>query len=213
MWEGFVELIRVTIFGAAHVCGESLGGGILLVSLLVRLALLPTMLRLARRAREQHAKLAAIGPQLERLRKRFAKDPAELWRATRALHQRHGIPLMDPRGLLVSIAQIPLLTGLFSAVRSGLGEGAKFLWIGNLARPDAPTLLVVAALTAAAGLLMPKAAAGQPDLGATLAIVSGIGVLIFLSATSSAVALSIGAGSAVTAMQNAILRREATRAR
>ena len=72
MWGSFVELLRAAIFGAAHVCGGSLGSGVLLVSAVVRLALLPLTLRLARRAREQQAKLATLKPQLDALQRRYA---------------------------------------------------------------------------------------------------------------------------------------------
>ena len=72
MWAAFVEVIRAAIFSAAHVCGGSLGGGILLVSAVVRIALLPLTLKLARRAREQQAKLAALKPELDAIRRRHA---------------------------------------------------------------------------------------------------------------------------------------------
>ena len=41
MWSAFVDLIRMTIFTAAHVCGGSLGAGIVAVSVVMRLALMP----------------------------------------------------------------------------------------------------------------------------------------------------------------------------
>ena len=42
------------------------------------------------------------------------------------------------------------LAGVYSAVRSGIATGVRFLWIPNLARPDALLALTVAALTGAA---------------------------------------------------------------
>ena len=51
-WSSFVDLLRVVLFALAHVCGGSLGGGIVMLSLIVRLALLPLTLRVAMRARE-----------------------------------------------------------------------------------------------------------------------------------------------------------------
>ena len=120
MWAGFVELLRAAIFAAAHVCGGSLGGGILLVSVGVRLALLPLTLRLARRARDQQAKLATLLPEMEALQRRHANDPRRLMRETRALHAKHGIRLLTPSGLVGMAIQLPLFGGLFAAVRTGL---------------------------------------------------------------------------------------------
>lgn len=66
------------IFAVAHVCGGSLGAGIVVSSAIVRLALLPLTLHLARQARAQQMRLAALEPTLELLKRRHAKDPARL---------------------------------------------------------------------------------------------------------------------------------------
>ena len=47
LWSLFLELLRVVLFAFAHVCGGSLGGGIVILSLVIRLALLPLTLRMA----------------------------------------------------------------------------------------------------------------------------------------------------------------------
>src|SRR5579862_2053795 len=120
MWEIFVDLIRAGIFAAAHLCGGSLGAGILLVSFLVRLGLLPLTLRMARRAREQQRKIAAIAGELASIQERHSKDPVRLVHETRSLHQQHGIRLVDPSMLVSMLVQAPVLAGLFGAVRAGL---------------------------------------------------------------------------------------------
>ena len=137
MWAALVDLIRVAIFAAAHVCGGSLGAAIVAVSVVVRVALLPLTLRLARQAREQQARLAALKPKMDALQRRHAGDPARLAREVRALHAANGIRLFTPRGLVGFLVQAPLLGGLFAAVRGGLGARTRFLWIADLSRPDA----------------------------------------------------------------------------
>src|SRR5690348_6072684 len=116
MWAAFVELLRAAIFSAAHVCGGSLGGGIVLVSTVVRLALLPLTLKLARRGREQQAKLAALKPELDALQRRYASDARRLMQETRALHERNGIKVFTPSTFVGFAIQSPLLGGLFAAV-------------------------------------------------------------------------------------------------
>jgi len=208
MWAGFVELLRAAIFGAAHVCGGSLGGGILLVSALLRLALLPLTLRLARRAREQQAKLAALQPEIEALRRRYTNDPQRLFRETRALQAKHGIKLVTPSAFVGLAVQFPVLGGLFAAVRSGLGAKVRFLWVADLARPDSALLLGIAALTAW-GVSSAPGTPGQPVSQTPLVIFSVLGTLAFLWSASSAVALSVGAGSLVSVLQNWLLSRDA----
>jgi YidC/Oxa1 family membrane protein insertase len=210
MWDSFVELLRATIFSVAHIAGGSLGGGIFLVSAGVRLALLPLTLRMARRTRDQQARLAALRPALEAIQRRYANDPAQLWRESQALHAKHGIKLVSPLGLVSAAVQIPLLSGLFAAVRGGLGAKVRFLWIADLARRDGLLLLGVAALSAW-GLRSTPAAPNQAGMPAALGLALVAGTVAFLWTASSAVALSMGANSAVSALQNWLIARDARR--
>lgn len=51
-WLAVVELVRGIVFASAHFLGGSIGGGILALSLLARIALIPWTLPAARRAKE-----------------------------------------------------------------------------------------------------------------------------------------------------------------
>ena len=210
MWDTFVELLRAGIVGAAHLCGGSLGAGIVFVSAGIRLALLPLTLRLARQARDQQARIAKIRPELEALQRRLAKDPRTLMGETRALYDANGIKPFSPGGLIGLAVQLPILTGLFAAVRTGLGSRVRFLWIADLARPEGLLALGVTALTAWSVSTTPTqgAPAGIPTVMMAISVV-GTGVLLLT--TSSAVALSVGAGSFVSVLQNWILAREQRR--
>lgn len=210
MWAAFVEVLRAAIFSAAHVCGGSLGGGILLVSAVVRIALLPLTLKLARRAREQQAKLAALKPELDALQRRYANDPRRMMREIRALQAQNGIKMFTPAMVLSFAIQSPLLGGLFAAVRNGLGSKVRFLWIADLARPDATVLLGVAALTAwgVSGSATPPGQAAHQN---AMMVVAVGATMFFLWSASSAVALSWGAGSVLSVLQNWILNRENAR--
>lgn len=210
MWSSFVELLRAAIFGAAHVCGGSLGSGIVLVSAGVRLALLPLTLRIARRGREQQVRLAAIQPELLALQKRFANDPARLMREIRALHAKHDIKLFTPGGLAGFAVQAPLLSGMFAAVRNGLGSKVRFLWVADLARPDRVLVLAVAALTALGVTTMPVVP-GQPGGRTAVVLASVVATVAFLWSVSSAMAVSVGAGSLVSLLQNWMLARDVKR--
>ena len=208
MWANFVELLRATIFGAAHVCGGSLGAGIMLVSAAIRLALLPLTLRLARRAREQQIRLAALQPEIDALKRQYASDTAGLMREMRALHAKHDIRLMTPSGFVGLAIQAPIFSGLFSAVRNGLGARVRFLWVGDLARPDSALVLGVAALTAW-GMSRTPATPGQSGNQMGLMVAAVVMTIAFLWSASAAVTLSAGAGSLVSVLQNWLLSRDA----
>ena len=208
MWASFVELIRISIFATAHVCGGSLGAGIVCVSVLLRLALLPLTLRLARQAQAQQLRLAAIKPQMDALQRRHAGDPARLMRETRALHAANGVRLLSAEGAVGLLLQMPLLGGLFAAVRGGLGARVPFMWIGNLARPDA-LLMSVVALLGGALLAMPRPQGAPAGPSAVVLFALGVGgTLFFLWSASSAVALSVGAGTLVSGLQGWLLARD-----
>lgn len=117
---------------------------------------------------------------------------------------------MDSVGLRV---QAPLLSGLFAAVRGGLGARVPFLWIGDLARPDG-WLVSLVALLAGAVFTIPRQ---QPSPGApnatALVLLGVVATLVFIWSTSSAVALSVGAGSLVSGVQGLLLSRDRAGAR
>ncbi len=211
MWESLVELVRAAIVTVAHACGGSLGAAVLVVSFGLRIALLPLTLRIARQARQRQALLAELKPRLERLRARHANDPAALLRETQALYRANGLRLFSADGIAALAIQAPLFAALFGATRRGLGAKVRFLWVAELARPDALLAWGVSVLTA---IVMANAmsASGSSTLPANavavLALVVGAGTLVFLWSASSAVALSMGAGSLATLVQSWVLARE-----
>jgi membrane protein insertase Oxa1/YidC/SpoIIIJ len=207
MWNAFVDILRALIFSAAHMCGGSLGGGVVLVSAGARIALLPLTLRMARQARDQQRRLADLKPALDALQKRFANDPVRLYSETKALHAKNGIRMLTPTGFLSFGVQLPLLSGLFAAVRRGLGSRVAFLWIGDLARPDMLLLGGAAALTGISIATAP-AIPGAPPTPGFVWILGMIATAFFLRSSPSTVMLSMGTGSLVTMLQNWLLARE-----
>jgi YidC/Oxa1 family membrane protein insertase len=205
MWNAAIEALRALIFGLGHLTG-SLGAAILLTSLALRLVLLPLSLRLARRARDQATKLAALRPELERLRQTHAKDPVRLHEATLALFRAHDYQPVDGRALLGNLVQLPVLSAMFAALRTGVGSGTAFAWIANLARPDTLLILLVTALYGVAATLGAPAGTTKGALVASLVVTSTVTVA-FLAHTSSAMGLSMAASGLVNLAQSWWLRR------
>lgn len=209
MWTAFVDLIRATIFAGSHLLNGSLGASVILVTAMLRLALVPLTLRAARHARAQQARLAAIKPQLDRLQKRYADDPAQLMAKTSALYRKNDVEMLPATSMVSGAIQLPLLGGLFAAVRNGLGVKVRFLWIADISRADAVLVTLVAGLAGVSSWTSP-APAGAPTGSRVLALAVMGGTLMFLWSASSAVALSVGAGSAVSLFQSWLLRRDAS---
>ena len=204
---GLADLFRAAIFAAAHVFAGSLGAGIVAVSLGVRLALLPLTIRLARRALAQQAILARLQPELQRLQARYGNDPAARWQRTQALYRREGLRLFDPVAVLGGLVQLPVLAGVYAAVRQGLGAASSFLWISNLLRSDVWLALAVALLSALVAYVGRAGRAGQASGSTTAVWLSAGFVLLAAWRASAALVLSWGAGSLGTLVQGFLLRR------
>jgi YidC/Oxa1 family membrane protein insertase len=205
-----VDPIRAAMFAVAHLLGGSIGAGVITVSFLLRVALLPLTLRLARRANAQQRILQSIKPQLALLGKRHAKDPEALWRETRALHRRVGFKSFDSPALLGNLARLPVLGGIYGALRQ-LGSARSFVWIPDLARPNVPLALLVASMSGAAAYLGSQAATESGRPAAVAALLAGAIGLAFFWHLSSALVLSWGASSVVDLAQSALLVRERRR--
>jgi YidC/Oxa1 family membrane protein insertase len=209
MWNAFVEVIRATMFAGSHLFNGSLGASIFFVSAVVRLALLPLTLRAARAAQAQQARLTRLKPQLDKLQARYKSDPARLATATQEFYRKNDIRMMPQGSLASSLIQFPLLGGLFAAVRGGLGAKVRFLWIADLSRGDILLTSIVVSLAGISSTITPANQPAGPSRAMAFMVMAL--TLSFLWSASSAVALSFGAGSAVAALQNWLLRREASR--
>jgi YidC/Oxa1 family membrane protein insertase len=200
-WSLVVDAVRALVFAVAHLFGNSVGSGILAVSVLVRLALLPLTLRAARRAMDHQARIAALKPELDRLRRKFGDDRSGLAEATIRLYRDRGIGMM-PQGTLVStLVQLPVGAALYQAFARGLGPKLSFLWVGDLARPDAMLAGVAASLAGlAAGLSMTSSHRSAVAFSATI-------TLIIAWRLSASVALYWIASSGVGTVQALVLRR------
>jgi YidC/Oxa1 family membrane protein insertase len=207
-WSEMLDLLRALIFSVAHVCNGSIGVAVIVVSLLIRLALLPLTLRLARRAAAHRRSLQELQPEVERLQRRYAKDPSAMWRETAALYRRRGVKQVDMGGMLGGLAQAPVFIALYSVLRRGLGSGIRFLWIADSAMPNAILTVIVAGLTTASIAIGPTAGHRTAQL-LMLGLMAAM-TLWFLSSTSALFALSTGAGSLVGALQGFLLRRESS---
>jgi len=145
-WLVVVDAVRFALFAAAHLLGGSMGAGILAFSLAVRIALLPITIPAARRMREQNAKLRRLKPELEKLATRHKADPRLLLEARSTLLREHGVKTTPD--LKTVATQWPIGLAMFTAVRSGVAQNTRFLWIRDLTRPDVGIAVIAAAIAA-----------------------------------------------------------------
>lgn len=152
MWDTLVDSCRILIFTYAQVCGGNLGAGILLASLTLRAVLLPLSLRMAGESRKHQEAMQKLQPELERIQEKYRSQPELRAEKMQALLKEHGVSLLS-KSLLVNFAQVPLFIAFYNAVQKVAALGGRFLWIGNLARPDTLLTILVTSLTCGAVFL------------------------------------------------------------
>lgn len=210
LWTELVQLLQAAIFAFAQGFGGNVGAGIVCVSLLVRLSLLPLTLYLARRSLAHRQLVEQLRPRVDRLRNRYRRRPERLAGEIRKLFARHGARPVDGAGLLGGLVQAPIFLALFSAVRRSVTRGGRFLWIADVARPDLWLAGLVTALTCAATVLQPQ----LPQQGRWLAVALPVFLtLMLLSRLAAGVGLYWGTTTAIGVLQAALLRRRATATR
>ncbi|MDT0635032.1 YidC/Oxa1 family membrane protein insertase [Spectribacter hydrogenooxidans] len=112
------------------------GVAIVLLALCVKLLMLPLTLLAARWQRQVNMVQAAMRPALDRI-KRDMKGERQA-EAVIALHREHGVtPWYPVKSLFGVLIQLPVFIGVFDMLLYHPGlEGAAFLWVEDLARPD-----------------------------------------------------------------------------
>lgn len=206
VWAGFVELLQAGLFYVTQVSGGSLAVGIIMFSLAVRLALYPLTYRLARQSYAHSRRLAAVRPELDRLRERYANDAARLARETVAAYRRRGLSLVDKKTLLGGLVQLPVVVGMYSVIRRALdlGNAGRFLWIANIARPDVLLAASVSLLTLTVVMLSPQLA---QQGNRWLVLIPAVMTFLVMLKVSAGLGLYWAASSAVGGIQAVMVRR------
>ena len=206
IWALWLEAIRTVITASADL-GLGLGLAIVVVTLLLRTLLLPLAWPVAYRACIRQRKMRALQPELQALREKLGDNPDAYLKAMKELYEKHGLALVDLKGVLGALVQFPVFLGMFQALRDA-GAGARFLWVPNLLRPDV-LLAVIAGLTTA---LMMFVNPDMPEqLRILLIVLPSIIAIVAALQFSSALAIYWAASNTFSALQtvalHAVVRR------
>jgi YidC/Oxa1 family membrane protein insertase len=145
----FLDIATRPLLGAS-----SAWVAIALLTVLVRLAMLPLTIAQLRAARTQNA----LRPEIAALRKRYAKRPERLQAAILGLYRERGVGVLAGSGclpLLLQLVQLPVIWVVYRVVRASAFTGALFgvpLATSLLAAPPVLLLAMVGVLAVAAAL-------------------------------------------------------------
>lgn len=115
-----------------HNLTTSWGLAVICLTIVVRSAMFPISIKQARSA----AKMQAIQPELAALKEKYGNDKEKMARAQMELFRKHN---HNPfTGCLPLFLQLPIFMGLYQSLNHAVDlRLAGFLWIDNLAAPDA----------------------------------------------------------------------------
>ncbi len=111
------------------------GLAVILMTLVVRGAMIPISVKNQLSMRKYGRKVAKLKPKVKALQERYASNPKKLREEQMKLYREHGVGF--PTGCLMMLIQIPIFFALFSSLRVEYSiRGAEFLWISDLSGPD-----------------------------------------------------------------------------
>jgi YidC/Oxa1 family membrane protein insertase len=122
----------LTLLKAFYSLFRNWGLAIICLTIVVRSALFPLSIKQARGA----AKMQAIQPEIAALKEKYGNDKEKMARAQMELFRKHNYN--PAAGCLPVFLQLPVFMGLYQALNHAVDlRLAGFLWIDNLAAPDA----------------------------------------------------------------------------
>ncbi|MDD5504752.1 MAG: membrane protein insertase YidC [Candidatus Omnitrophica bacterium] len=132
---GFFNVIGKILFDGLKILyhiTHNYGIAIILLSLLISIIMFP----LSRKSLQSMKEMQKIQPETEAIRKQFSDNPQKMNKEIMELYKRHKINPLG--GCLPMLLQIPIFFSLYQVLlRSVELKGAGFLWIKDLAEPDA----------------------------------------------------------------------------
>lgn len=147
----FVYTFSVIIKGVATFFGGNYGLSIVLVTLTVRLILMPLMLKQSKSGFKMRDKMASMKPELDALQasyknKKDSTSQKNMQQEMMELYKKHQFNPIASVGCLPMIIQFPILIGFYYAIRSTPEIAThSFLWF-NLGQSDLVMPFVAAAI-------------------------------------------------------------------
>jgi YidC/Oxa1 family membrane protein insertase len=128
---GFVSVPLLYVLHFFHRFTGSYGVDIIILTVLIKLIMWP----LTHKSFSSMKSMQKLGPQMEKLKERYANDKEKLNKEIMDLYKRNGVNPLG--GCLPMALQFPVFIGLYNALSTPIElRHAPFLWVKDLSRPD-----------------------------------------------------------------------------
>lgn len=184
-------LFNLLVGLTAAIPGHYIWVSVILVTLAVRLILLPLSLKQARQAQTNQGKMANLQSELARIKKEHESNRQKQAEATMALYRKAGVN--PASGCLLLLVQLPILIALYRVFLTEIGPSSAHFLYSFVSLPQTINLSFL-------GILLT-----QPNL--PLAIVAGIVQFIQVRFFSPAPAAPMAGGNEDSAKMMAGMQR------
>ena len=137
----------------------------IVTTIVIRAVLFPIFNWQLRTSRRIQAEQRKVAPEISALRKKYKGEPQKLSAEMNKVYKEHGIsPFSSLSGCLPALVQLPVLIGLYNAIRNATNSlphsvSKHFLWIDNVSQSAAPNGNWNHVLTHPSYLILPLLAA------------------------------------------------------
>lgn len=202
-WTAWISLLSTSLALLTAHLGVSEAVAIILATAAARGALMPISLKAAYHGELSRRALERLKPELQRLKETHNGDRAALSARTMQLYREHGVNPLDRWAFLNIGTQATFGLGMFQLL-SKAGFSGPFLWIANLAKPDAWLTALVTALMIVGIALMPGLS-GEVSTLMLLAIPVAVAVIAIATMPAS-VGIYWATSNVFTVFQTILLR-------
>jgi YidC/Oxa1 family membrane protein insertase len=147
----FVFPFSFLLKGLASWLNGAFGLSIIVITLLVRLALMPLMLKQMKSSMHMREKMNEMKPEMDAIKEKYKgnkdkESQTKMQQETMQLYQKHKMNPLSSLGCLPMIIQFPIFIGLYYAIRRTPEIAAhSFLWF-NLGQTDVILPFIAAAV-------------------------------------------------------------------
>ncbi|GGB61607.1 membrane protein insertase YidC [Virgibacillus dakarensis] len=147
----FVYPFSVLIKGLASILNGDFGLSIIVITLLVRLVLMPLMLKQMKNSTNMQEKMKVMKPEMDAIQEKYKgkkdkESQMKMQQETMQLYQKHQMNPLASLGCLPMIIQFPIFIGLYYAIRRTPEIAThNFLWF-NLGQTDVIMPFIAAAV-------------------------------------------------------------------
>lgn len=197
-------------FGGVHAT-NAVGWAIMILTIIVRLVLLPMMVSQQHKSTIQQEKMSMLRPQLERLQAaaKKAKTPeaqAAASQATMKVYRENNVSMTGGIGCLPILIQLPIFSGLYAAIRySPSLSNAEFFGISLTKSSILLAILAFIVYLIQGYLMMLGIPEEQKKMMQTTMWLSPIMILVFSWTTSAGLGLYFFIGGLFAIIQTLII--------